>query len=138
LNPFSFRSPDFCIDLWELPTDDQTFNISNQLEANFYKRCALEKRPRLNRTDVESDTPSRSGTPEKATEEIIPEKSSGDAVTDSKPKRKGKKKVPVYDESLPKALHETFFYRFWLAGFLKLTSGKIFSSEQCPSNLILC
>jgi ATP-binding cassette, subfamily C (CFTR/MRP), member 1 len=63
---------------------------------------------------------------------------SDDAVTDSKQTGKGKKKVPVYDESLPKALHETFFYRWWLAGFLKLASGKLLSrTERINSYFVL-
>ena len=31
---------------------------------------------------------------------------------------------PKYDASLTRALHYTFFWRFWIAGILKLVSGK--------------
>jgi hypothetical protein len=34
-----------------------------------------------------------------------------------------RKRKPVYDSSLVKALQQTFFYRWWISGILKLGSG---------------
>jgi len=107
-------------DLWQLPNDLQTANITTEIETNFYRRCPPEKRPahlraKLAREDEDEITP--------ATD---PEKQAKDKDSSStKGHVKGKKK-PVYDASLPKALHQTFFYTWWLAGLLKLLSGIFF------------
>ena len=39
-------------------------------------------------------------------------------------KDNGKYKEPKYDQSLFKALFETFFFQIWTAGLLKLIAGK--------------
>lgn len=62
-------------------------------------------------------------------EEINDDRSKGKDSPKAQSKSKSKSKKPQYDASLAKALHKTFFWRFWIAGTLKLLSGtQIFSS----------
>jgi ATP-binding cassette, subfamily C (CFTR/MRP), member 1 len=94
------------LDLWDFPKNLQASSISNELESNFFRRCPREQRPSF----LHSPKPFS---------EV------SDSDPDASPEDHGRqgKKGTVYDSSLTKALHQTFFYRWWLAGLLKLFSG---------------
>ncbi len=112
--------------------------MSEQVERNFYARCSPEQRPvALHKSPVKGETSesvSRSVSDEDAEEKLRtpdiekgPELSS--EIEEKAPEEKsrqdttGKGKKPKYDASLLKALHNTFFWRWWIAGALKLFSG---------------
>lgn len=125
-------------DLWELPKERHTDSLTEEIERNFYARCPPEQRPKELRPQDPEDTrhsvpqPKKhreSGTDTLADDEIVDEKPrpsmektvdgavhliKNDASTKSKPK---------YDSSLAKALHKTFFWRWWISGALKLFAG---------------
>ena len=117
-------------DLWELPTQRQTASLSDEIERNFYARCSPDKRPvEFRNLDSDPPTTSRPSTAIDDDEELEkggadPEKvapADDEVKTDEMkagPKRKSKQK-PKYDASLVKALHVTFFWRFWAGGILK-------------------
>lgn len=46
------------------------------------------------------------------------------------------KSAPKYNQSLFKALHESFFKRIWIAGFLKLFAGMSFLTSAVSQMLI--
>ncbi|KAJ3517101.1 hypothetical protein NLJ89_g715 [Agrocybe chaxingu] len=96
-------------DFWELPEHRHTAAITNEVEANFYARCPPEKRPPFMR-----DSKSEEEETEKNSE---PEK--GEDI-EGTPAATGQQ--PVYDQSLFKALHKTFFRRIWSSAFLLLAS----------------
>ncbi|KIP09393.1 hypothetical protein PHLGIDRAFT_534837 [Phlebiopsis gigantea 11061_1 CR5-6] len=106
-------------DLWDLPIQHQTASLTDEIERNFYTRCSPDKRPVAFRN---SDSDSSSSTPRPST-------SAGDdeeLKKGSSDPEKGKPKTnPKYDSSLVKALHVTFFWRFWGAGLLKLLSDTL-------------
>jgi ATP-binding cassette subfamily C (CFTR/MRP) protein 1 len=102
------------LDLWEFPKNLQTSSIASEVEANFFQRCPPEQRPSFLRPD----------NPHSLSPPPYDEDAAKGVDLESNPKggqRKGKK--VVYDSSLVKALHQTFFYRWWFAGLLKLCSG---------------
>jgi hypothetical protein len=57
-----------------------------------------------------------------------------------KPAKAEKQATPKYDASLTKALHKTFFARWWAAGFLKLGGGAHLSSHVffCKNLVLTC
>lgn len=56
-------------------------------------------------------------------EKFQPELESGAMPIGKGASQKKSKSKPKYDASLLKALHETFFWRWWISGALKLASG---------------
>lgn len=62
-------------------------------------------------------------------EEVIDDQGKGKDGPKAQSKSKSKSKKPQYDASLAKALHKTFFWRFWIAGTLKLLSGTPIASS---------
>jgi ATP-binding cassette, subfamily C (CFTR/MRP), member 1 len=129
------------IDLWELPTDRQTASLSDEVERNFYARCPPEKRPiefqnidtqassSSNRTSatIDEDVPDKSEKVATDPEKFPPDLKDDDVkITKQKTSKSSKSKAnskPKHDASLLKALHTTFFWRWWIAGALKLISG---------------
>lgn len=104
----------FKLDLWDFPTNLQTSSIANELEGNFFRRCPPEKRPSFLQSSNQnpmSPTPTEAAAKDADLEGVRYEE-------------QGKKKQ-AYDSSLMKALHQTFFYRWWFAGLLKLLSGAL-------------
>jgi len=110
-------------DLWELPHPLLTATVTESIESNFFARCPPGSRPHFLRqkiSDTEAEqTVTSSEEPEKtATIDADPEKGSS-----SDEKKSSEKQKPKYDSSLAKALHKTFFVRWWTAGFLELCGG---------------
>ncbi|KAJ3537700.1 hypothetical protein NM688_g6639 [Phlebia brevispora] len=160
LNPFlsvGFSRPLQKEDLWELARQRQTSTLSEEVERNFYERCAPDQRPLSFRepsgNPVDSSEPplgSSSNTikeDEDADEKVVtpdPEKASDgvDSVQDMKSSPVGKKsskktKEKQFDASLVKALHKTFFWRFWIGGFLKLASDTLKTTTPLVNKVLL-
>lgn len=128
--------------MWELPTQLQTTSLSNEIERNFYSRCPPESRPVAFRS-ITSESASATSRPSTAIEDDEDEKldkaggdpeksgptltaSDSEAAAQKSKSHKHKSKTgPKYDASLVRALHKTFFWRFWFAGVLKLASGML-------------
>jgi len=121
-------------DFWELPTPQLTSTLSTELENIFYLRCPPEKRPECYRSQY---SPSVSPKEEEATSSPgNKENTEGEKTTSYnwysswfRKKPKVFKTDPAgnekYDSSLIKALHRTFFVRWWTAGTLVLIAGMI-------------
>lgn len=95
-------------DLWELPDSRHTATLTDALEQSFFARCPSEKRPRYMRDAV--DPSDESEKEEKPTPGVVADPTPQDDA-------------PVYDESVFKAVHQTFFRRIWWSGLLLLASG---------------
>lgn len=81
---------------------------------------------RSSTTIEHDDVPEKSEKHAEDAEKLQPELESGEIPRGKKQTSKGKSKSkskPKYDASLIKALHTTFFWRWWIAGALKLASG---------------
>lgn len=135
-------------DLWQLPDDKLTANLSKELEVNFYARCAPEKRPphiRPAKTTTDADDTGLAKEtsltdPEKDVEkgEVKEgEEESRDKKATGKRGAKGKGKEKKYDQSLLKALNTTFFWRFWSGGILKLFSDTLNTTTPLVTKLLL-
>ena len=125
------------IDLWELPDSRLTATLSKKLEDNFYSRCPPEKRPEVHRPPV---SPSASPKEEAESKSITPsptvegkEKPGGKETPQTKKWSWLQLKPKIfktdsagnvkYDSSLLKALHRTFFIRWWTAGLIDLIAS---------------
>ena len=109
------------VDLWDFPKNLQTSSIVNEVEATFFRRCPPEQRPSFLRSgNSHSSSPPISDS-EDATKDADLESNSEDVILGQRTKKK-----PLYDSSLIKALNQTFFYRWWFAGVLKLFAGATF------------
>ena len=93
-------SPDF----WELPASRHTGAITDAVEQNYYSRCPPEKRPFFMRDTASPST-------------IRVQKDENHDATDDPAT------PPTYDESLFKAIVQTFKRRIWASGLLLLASG---------------
>lgn len=120
------------IDFWELPTPQLTSTLTTEVERNFYARCPPEKRPKSKYYESTSTT---SLPDQKADAETGKGEEAQDATLDIRdstrswfwkwPKIKSSLDGQNYDSSLIKALHKTFFTRWWIAGLLKLIAGAL-------------
>ena len=72
---------------------------------------------------VEDDTAEKLEKVDSDAERFAPELESKDRESCRQESSKPTKSKPKYDASLLKALHTTFFWRWWIAGALKLVSG---------------
>jgi hypothetical protein len=123
------------LDLWELPHSRLTGTITDAVEANFYSRCEPEKRPRhlqekFSGLDGRSKvSPSSTKEEDEAISISNPEKVDPDLPRSkwyrSWFRRTKNPRIRKYDASLTKTLHNTFFFRIWTAGVLKLLSGEL-------------
>jgi ATP-binding cassette, subfamily C (CFTR/MRP), member 1 len=111
-----------------------TENLTNNVEANFYARCPPDKRPALLHTKLAADDGSETQAP--STDEKgkakspDPEKALADVTLKAQKRscfrmksRSSDTDAKVYDSSFVKALHATFWFRWWGAGLLKLLAG---------------
>ncbi|KZT29932.1 multidrug resistance-associated ABC transporter [Neolentinus lepideus HHB14362 ss-1] len=147
LSPFlsvGFSRPLEKEDLWQLPEDKTTASLSRQLEHNFFARVAPEKRPASSRPPTAD-----AHDPELSKETSVSEVEEKDVESDSskaggafqphkvKSTKNDKKKKCKYDESLLKALNQTFFWRWWSAGILKLFSDTLNTTTPLVTKLLL-
>ncbi|KAF8882127.1 P-loop containing nucleoside triphosphate hydrolase protein [Infundibulicybe gibba] len=95
-------------DLWELPRPRLTSSITDKVETNFYLRCPPESRPHFLQGKL-------------------------DQVSAAK----DKKKDPKYDSSLFLAIHQSFLFRIWSAGILKLLSDTLKTTTPLLNKVIL-
>ena len=91
----------------------------DKLEGNFFLRCPPEQRHSLHSDNKYISRPLSPGLGDGVKDADL-ENSSDDLNHGQK-----RKQQPVHDSSLTKALHQTFFYRWWTAGVLKLGSGAL-------------
>ncbi|EKM53211.1 uncharacterized protein PHACADRAFT_259405 [Phanerochaete carnosa HHB-10118-sp] len=139
-------------DLWELPTERQTNNLSDELERNFYTRCPPEKRPvefrdananpssstaRSSTTVEQDDVPKSSEKNAEDAEKFQPELESGVTPAGKGTSQKKSESKPTYDASLFRALHTTFFWRWWIAGALKLASDTLKTTTPLLNKVLL-
>ena len=94
------------LDFWELPPSRHTGVITDAIEQNYYSRCPPEKRPFFMRDTGSLSVPPQDGEKHEATEDPAT------PVT-----------TATYDESLLKAILQTFKRRIWASGVLLLASG---------------
>ncbi|KAL4252214.1 ATP-binding cassette transporter C [Abortiporus biennis] len=108
-------------DLWQLPNGRLTSNLSNTLEANFYKRCPPDRRP-------------ASYTCPEAT--VDDDETLGPNGSQSRTEKKSKKKEK-YDSSLLMATHQTFLVPWWTAGALKLAADTLKTTTPLLNKVLL-
>jgi hypothetical protein len=90
-------------DFWELPASRRTGAVTDVLEKNYYSRCPPEKRPFFM---CDTASPSEKDEKNEATE---------DPTNPATP--------ATYEESLFKAILQTFKRRIWASSLLLLASG---------------
>jgi ATP-binding cassette, subfamily C (CFTR/MRP), member 1 len=126
--------PLYIQDLWELPPRILTENLTDNLEANFYRRCPPETRPAFIRTKYNDNIRSNRHL---SAEKHLPKHAVDEKISSSIPLNPRKpswfhrqSQVPdtefkniKFDSSLLKALHSTFWLQIWTAGILKLLAG---------------
>ncbi|KAF8124850.1 hypothetical protein K438DRAFT_2034116 [Mycena galopus ATCC 62051] len=151
LGPFlevGFSRPLEKDDLWALPESRLTANTTDALEAFYFPRCPPEVRPRAYRgqsnasDDAASDAEAASETAESGGE-----KKGGDAESQKKEKKHEqktkprrfwqRKPKPEFDSSLFRAVHQTFFYRIWSGGVLKLFADTLKTTTPLLTKVIL-
>ena len=115
------------LDLWELPQPRHTNTITADVERNFYSRCPSDKRPAFMHY-LPPVTPLSDSELDK-TEFVNPvnEKQGekpGNVEVGNPEQPTNKSEDGKYDQSLFKALHNTFFKRIWFSAFLLVISGK--------------
>ncbi|KAL6300347.1 multidrug resistance-associated ABC transporter [Sparassis latifolia] len=148
-------------DLWQLPSSRLTGSLGDEVERNFYARCAPEQRPiflrdalaasEVERTDSRSDNVSStaSRTQDNTIEdekniseekvdpdEKVLEVEQGQSGKDrAKPTEEDKSKK--YDGSLLRALHYTFFWRWWIGGILTLLASTLQTTTPLLNKVLL-
>ncbi|PCH38966.1 ATP-dependent bile acid permease [Wolfiporia cocos MD-104 SS10] len=162
LDPFlqvGFSRPLQKEDLWQLPHDELTVSLTDVVERNFYARCPPEKRPRFlkeesNFKDKRSSlasTPSMTVEDEKKRfdeEKNVAGTSNGlniDEKTAAEPELANSEQKHTahstdskkYDESLIKALHSTFFRKWWLAGILTALGNTLNTTTPLLTKVLL-
>ena len=113
------RINNLVIDFWQLPNQRLTSSLTADLEKNFYARCPPEKRPIFIHEGSAKETDDQSTTSGSKESHSAEDKEKGDTKVESN------SKPPKYDASLVKAIHTTFFWRWWAAGALKFCSGML-------------
>ncbi|KAL0564979.1 hypothetical protein V5O48_017054, partial [Marasmius crinis-equi] len=129
LSPFlavGFSRPLEKDDLWELPAERLTDNLTDELEASFYRRCPPQQRPlshvneyRASRTSKDSSSVS-SGTRD------------SDVAQDTASKQQDR-----HDSSLGKAILHTFRWSFVTSGVLRLFADTLNTTTPLVSKVLL-
>ncbi|KAF7321107.1 Multidrug resistance-associated ABC transporter protein [Mycena chlorophos] len=145
LSPFldvGFTRPLEADDLWELPPDLLTGATADALEAQFYPRCPPDQRPAAFRQKTEE--PRKSGesdgdsTVEDAEKQVPTEEKAAPAAAPTKPRRFWQRKAkPLYDSSLVRAVHRTFFTRIWIGGVLKVLADTLRTTSPLVNKALL-
>ncbi|KAF8192931.1 multidrug resistance-associated ABC transporter [Pholiota molesta] len=115
-------------DFWELPPSRHASALTDAMERNFYMRCPPEKRPLFMRNAAANDSEVTAIVTEANINEKMeyvpgPEASSTTAST--------------YDESLFKALYQTFKRRIWGSGILLLVSDTIRTTSPLVNKVFI-
>jgi ATP-binding cassette subfamily C (CFTR/MRP) protein 1 len=109
------------LDLWELPQRRHTDTITAEVERNFYSRCPSNKRPAFTHR-LPSDTSLSDSELSKSESISAVSEEKGDGPGNVEPSTEQTTKK--YDESLFKALHNTFIKRIWGSAILLVISGE--------------
>ncbi|KAK7691491.1 hypothetical protein QCA50_004890 [Cerrena zonata] len=132
LDPFlrvGFSRPLEKEDFWQLPDQRLTPTLTAELEKNFYARCPPEKRPVFTQDVPVEGHDDQSTTSASKESNGDNEEKTQSPVDNSKP--------PKYDASLVKAIHTTFFWRWWGAGALKFCSDTLKTTTPLVNKLLL-
>ncbi|PPQ81309.1 hypothetical protein CVT26_015196, partial [Gymnopilus dilepis] len=122
LSPFlnvGFSRPLEKDDLWDLPEARRTASLADAVERNYYARCPPGKRP-FHMREVQDEKAS-SDNNEKA--EVRQEQDA--------------KKAPLYDESLFKAVYQTFKRRILGAGLLLVLGDTLVTTTPLVNKVFL-
>jgi ATP-binding cassette, subfamily C (CFTR/MRP), member 1 len=116
-------------DLWPLPPERETKSLSDGLEKAFYERCPPKKRPRhlRNGDDVSASVSAEEKTDDLGSQNDDSERKETEVAQEEKSGKQsgtaaGNPDSSPYDESLPKALYQQYFFSWWLAGILDFSS----------------
>jgi hypothetical protein len=144
---------DMIPDLWQLPDQKRTNTLATRVEANFYARVPPAERPAYLRdfgstvaaadvdgsvTDKGHDVDEKD--PERGLDTPDPKKDHARKPpfqrrpTGTTPMHKGE---PKYDKSLLRALHASFWPRFWATGAAKLTFDTLNTTTPLVNKLLL-
>ncbi|EFI26686.1 hypothetical protein CC1G_15457 [Coprinopsis cinerea okayama7 len=107
--------------LWSLPASHLTQDITERVEANFYRRCDPSKRPKHLKPSLD--------------EENAPSQDS--SAPEAVPNVPADKENSQFDESLFKAFHQTIALPFWVAGVLNLISDTLRTTTPLVSQVFL-
>ncbi|TEB30865.1 multidrug resistance-associated ABC transporter [Coprinellus micaceus] len=129
LTPFlsvGFSRPLEKDDFWTLPDRDLAATVTNSVERNFYARCSPDKRPLHLKDELRQEGEIEDG----AQDDTEKNGKGNDPATAPPRKRK-------YNESLFGALHQTFFTRIWVAGFLRLFADSLKTTTPLVNKVLL-
>ncbi|KAK7454037.1 hypothetical protein VKT23_011548 [Stygiomarasmius scandens] len=147
LGPFlnvGFSRPLEKEDLWELPPDRLTAQLSDRLEHNFFSRCPPEQRPWHLREKLRRVNEPIDDTPSASVDEKVDSPKEIEKSNKEKPertcfgrKRAEKKPKAKYDSSLVKALFVTFKTRWLLSGALKFCADTLKTTTPLVNKVLL-
>ncbi|KAF8160432.1 hypothetical protein K438DRAFT_1985689 [Mycena galopus ATCC 62051] len=146
LGPFlevGFSRPLEKDDLWALPEARLTANTTDALEAFYFPRCPPEVRPRAYRgqpkaSDDDAASETAESDEEKKGDDAQSQKKENKHEQKTKPRRFWQRKPkPEFDSSLFRAVHQTFFYRIWTGGVLKLFADTLKTTTPLLTKVIL-
>ena len=124
-------------DFWRLPEAEQSSRVADRIETNYYLRTAPEKRPRhLQDLDSAAPTSARPATDSSDYSEKADSLEKGHAAA-SEPAATPAVKAKKYDESMFKALHNTFAREMWFAGVLKLFADTLKTTTPLVTRVLL-
>ncbi|KDQ09674.1 hypothetical protein BOTBODRAFT_137615 [Botryobasidium botryosum FD-172 SS1] len=148
-------------DLWEVNPERRAAHVGTALEDNFFKRCPPDRRPRkiLLKSDIgasqkvvtrwggagddaTTDSDGFSQTKETSSigaDDAVPRAPSPWRARFSRFKvgSGGGGTGPSYDESLTRALHETFCWAWWKAGFFKFIADTLLTTSPLVTRALL-
>ncbi|KAG7095244.1 hypothetical protein E1B28_006018 [Marasmius oreades] len=128
LSPFlavGFSRPLEKDDLWDLPSERLTHNVTNELETNFFSRCPPENRPSFLVKESEFST---------AFQKAFETKNS--LPSETPPSLAGSRNSH-YDSSLAKAILRTFRESIVISGIFKLLSDTLNTTTPLVNKVLL-
>ncbi|KAF9562072.1 multidrug resistance-associated ABC transporter [Agrocybe pediades] len=111
-------------DFWELPETRHTGVLTDIVEQNYFARCPPQKRPRHMRDGGEDSSTQTSESEKEAKEGGAPETASPPTA-------------PVYDESLFKALLQSFKKRIWFSSLLLVASDTLRTTTPLVNKVLI-
>ncbi|KAE9399630.1 multidrug resistance-associated ABC transporter [Gymnopus androsaceus JB14] len=141
LDPFlsvGFSRPLQKDDLWSLPSERLTANVSDKIETNFFQRCPPSERPRHLRAKLRQPwEPEVTETVESSSDANGTEKNATTTKSKKSKSKKSKNLKPQYDSSLLQAIYRTFLSEWWISGILKLVSDTLKTTTPLVNKVIL-
>ncbi|OBZ78499.1 Canalicular multispecific organic anion transporter 1 [Grifola frondosa] len=154
LGPFltvGFSRPLQKEDFWQLPREKLTQTLSEKIENDFYSRCPPEKRPTFLHDIAQARssalspvgptvTTDKSEIHVTAPSSQLEKTASASGVTDgtSEPNANGQEQQPFNPSaSLTKTIYHTFYWNWWISGFLKLFSDTLNTTTPLVNKVLL-